>query len=236
MTKILLLTKNMEHEAPFEQQLRLLGHEVFTSVSLFEGILHDQLPQNFSSMFQQVIISETIDNRETDLLMNKLKGQMLVLLRKTDKRVGVPTSAEWREQGLIGWVSCQSTLEELREQLVKHRTEQMEKIYYYQSVKEVVDISMLRLSAGEKKLLMILYKQQKRFISREELCMEIWGRNKSNSTMSQLSAMVRKLKEKFLRMNLEGEIIETSWGKGYRLHELAYQQINFDSPKESLVQ
>ncbi|MGM0341699.1 winged helix-turn-helix domain-containing protein, partial [Enterococcus sp. AZ007] len=57
------------------------------------------------------------------------------------------------------------------------------------------------------------------------LCREMWGKQKTNSTMSQLSTLVSKLKQKLEEVGLNGEIIETSWGQGYRLSEQAYQQL-----------
>lgn len=236
MTRILLLTKNVMNESSFEQQLRNLGHEVFTSVSLLNQIMHNRLAQDFFSMFQRAVISETIDNRETACLIYKLKEQTLDILRKTDELVDESSELEWKEKGLTGWISCHPTLESLREQLVNEQLDQAEKIYYYPQSKKTIDISQLPLSASESKLLRILYRQQKKYISREALCMEMWGKGKSNSTMSQLSSLVSKLKQKLDLLEVEGEIVETSWGQGYRLHETTYEQLTPYSSTELLVQ
>lgn len=66
--------------------------------------------------------------------------------------------------------------------------------------------------------------------------MEMWGKDKSNSAMSQLSSLVRKLRKKLEESEIEGEIIETSWGQGYRLDHQAYQQLYMPQFDESLVQ
>lgn len=72
-------------------------------------------------------------------------------------------------------------------------------------------------------------------LSREELCYKIWEREQNNSTMSQLSVMVKRLKEKLSKQNVEGPIIETCWGKGYKLDESVYDQIYLDSPQVKYV-
>lgn len=78
MTRILLLTKNVFHEYNFEKQLRQLGNEVFTSESLVDKFLYDQVPDDLLSMFHQVIFSETIDNKEVACLLIKIKKPLLV--------------------------------------------------------------------------------------------------------------------------------------------------------------
>lgn len=229
MTRILLLTKNVFHEYSFEKQLRQLGNEVFTSESLVDMFLHDQVPDDLLSMFHQVIFSETIDNKEVAYVLMKIKKQLLVFLRKTDEILDEKQSLEWKEKGLTGWVNCQPTLETLRDQLIHEKFSQEGDNLLYCPEKKQINISKLSLSTGEFRLLSILYQQQNAFISREDLCMEMWGKDKSNSTMSQLSSLVRKLKKKLEESEIEGEIIETSWGQGYRLDEAVYEQVYVDT-------
>lgn len=225
MTRILLLTKNIMNEDNFEKQLRLLGNEVFTSVSLVEGILSDLVPDHFLSMNQHVIFSETIDTKEVASLVSTLERHALILLRKTDERLNDTQKLEWQTLGLTDWVTCHPTLEVLREQLTYYQTELKKSVVVPFPPKKSIDISSLSLSAAEARLLTTLYQHQTSITSREDLCREMWGKPKTNSAMSQLSTIVSKLKRKLEEVGLTGEIIETSWGQGYRLSEEAYQQL-----------
>ncbi|MGM0341698.1 hypothetical protein IGK47_004810, partial [Enterococcus sp. AZ007] len=96
MTRILLLTKNIDNEDNFEKQLRQLGNEVFTSISLIEWILSDRVPDSFLSMYHQVIFSETIDTKLVATLVSTLKRHALILLRKTDEQLNETQTLEWQ--------------------------------------------------------------------------------------------------------------------------------------------
>lgn len=235
MTRILILTKNVLHEVSFEKQLRHLGNEVFTSLTIFENIMYDQLPRDFLSMFHQVIISETIDNKEAIKLIDKLKQPSIILLRKTDECLEENRCLEWKELGLTDWVECHPTLETLRDQLICDQVELANSTLLHCPTKKSIDILSLPLSVGESRLLTILYQHQKVFTSREDLCIEMWSKPKTNSTMSQLSTLVKKLKRKLEEFGVEGEIIETSWGQGYRLAEQTYSQLYIGDKYESFV-
>lgn len=47
--------------------------------------------------------------------------------------------------------------------------------------------------------------------------------------MSQLSVMVKHLKNKLAAQGVKGPIIETCWGQGYKLHETVYEQVYSDA-------
>lgn len=225
MTRILLLTKNIDNEDNFEKQLRQLGNEVFTSISLIEGILSDRVPDSFLSMYHQVIFSETIDTKLVATLVSTLKRHALILLRKTDEQLNETQTLEWQELGLTDWIKCCPTLETLRDQLTCDQTGLVTTEVSPVHPKKNLTISSLPLSASEERLLTILYQHQTVVISREDLCREMWRKPKTHSTMSQLSTLVSKLKRKLEEVGLTGEIIETSWGQGYRLSEQAYEQL-----------
>ena len=57
----------------------------------------------------------------------------------------------------------------------------------------------------------------------------MWSKEKCNAKMSQLSVLVKNLKGKLAAQNVEGPIIKTCWGQGYKLHESVYDQIYIDS-------
>ena len=57
----------------------------------------------------------------------------------------------------------------------------------------------------------------------------MWNKDKTNSSMSQLSVMVKHLKQKLSDQQVKGPIIETCWGQGYRLDDLVYEQVYVDT-------
>ncbi|BBM16638.1 hypothetical protein G15_0251 [Enterococcus avium] len=159
----------------------------------------------------------------------------LSILRKSDESLEEAQLVEWKDQGVTDWIESQPALEVLREKLSceRHRVEQ--KIVRLPQSTEKRTLSSLSLSGGEIKLFQILYEQQKQTVSREEICLRMWNRKKSNSSMSQLSVMVKHLKNKLAAQNVTGPIIETCWGQGYKLHETVYEQVYVDGVDGVLV-
>ncbi|WP_367397924.1 winged helix-turn-helix domain-containing protein [Enterococcus raffinosus] len=51
---------------------------------------------------------------------------------------------------------------------------------------------------------------------------------------SQVSVLVRYLRNKLAAQKIDGLIIETCWGKGYRMHEMVYDHIYLDG-SENLI-
>ncbi|MDO7798981.1 helix-turn-helix domain-containing protein [Enterococcus avium] len=229
MGQILLLTKNTLIEQQFEQKLLRLGHEVLLSSLLIEGLLLDNIPSDFIKMFELVILSESIDNSETEDLLKKLTPFPLRVLRKSNEQIEEEIFQEWKELGIDDWIVINPDTELLREKVSCKRTIKAGKVVLLPTIKEKIPLSNISLSAAESKLFMILYEQQNNILSREELCYEMWEREQSNSTMSQLSVMVKRLKDKLSKQNVEGPIIKTCWGKGYKLDESVYDQVYLDS-------
>lgn len=235
MGQILLLTKNTLNEQQFEQNLLQLGHEIFLSSSLIEELLLDNIPSDFFKMFELVILSETIDNSETKDLLKKITRFSLRILRKSNEQIEDSVIQEWKELGIDDWIAINPETELLREKVSCKRTVKAGKIVFLPTIKEKIPLSSVSLTTTERKFFTILYDQQNNILSREELCYKIWEREQNNSTMSQLSVMVKRLKEKLSKQNVEGPIIETCWGKGYKLDESVYDQIYLDSPQVKYV-
>ena len=235
MSQILLLTKNTLNEQSFEKRLRQLGHEVFTSTTMIDACLFETPNSDMIKAFQHVILSETIANAEVKELVKKMTEYPLSILRKSDESLEEAQLVEWKDQGVTDWIESQPALEVLREKLSfeRHRVEQ--KIVRLPQSTEKRTLSSLSLSGGEIKLFQILYEQQKQTVSREEICLRMWNRKKSNSSMSQLSVMVKHLKNKLAAQNVTGPIIETCWGQGYKLHETVYEQVYVDGVDGVLV-
>lgn len=229
MSQILLLTNNPLNEQAFEKRLRQLGHEVFTSRLLVDIILINNESKGLIQIFDHIVVSETIANTEVIQLAKGLKEYLIPVYRKSDEPMDETQLNEWKEAGITDLIKSQPSIEVLRETLSCDKEKNDEKIVFLQSVAKKRSISSFSLSSGELKLFTILYEQKRQTLSREEICLRIWNKQKSNSNMSQLSVMVKHLKNKLATQNVGGPIIETCWGQGYRLHESVYEQVYMDT-------
>ena len=234
MSQILLLTNNPLNEQAFEERLRQLGHEVFTSKLMIHLCLSQNSKHDIIHMFDLIILSETLANAEVKELLSTLSTCATPILRKSDERLEETDLEEWKEQGLTEWIVSQPTLEVLREKLSCEKVRKEGNIVFLPKAEDKRPMSGFSLSGGEVKLFQLLF-QQKKTVPREEICLRMWNRGKSNSSMSQLSVMVKHLKDKLAGQGIEGPIIETCWGRGYRLHESVYDQVYLDSADEKLV-
>ena len=235
MSQILLLTNNPLNEQAFEERLRQLGHEVFTSKLMINLCLSQNANHDIIRMFDLIILSETLANAEVKELLGTLSTCSTPILRKSDERLEETDLDEWKEQGLTEWIVSQPTLEDLREKLSCEKVRKEGNIVFLPKAEDKRPLSTFSLSSGEVKLFQVLYQQQKQTIPREEICLRMWNRGKSNSSMSQLSVMVKHLKDKLAGQGVEGPIIETCWGRGYRLHEAVYEQVYLDGVEGKLV-
>jgi len=235
MSQILLLTNNPLNEQAFEERLRQLGHEVFTSKLMINLCLSEKSNHDVIRMFDLIILSETLANAEVKELLGKLRTSSMPILRKSDEQLDEAQLEEWNEKGLTEWIESQPTLEVLREKLSCERVRKEGNIVFLPKTEEKRSLTSFSLSSGETKLFQVLYEQQKQAVPREELCLRIWNRGKNNSSMSQLSVMVKHLKDKLAGQGIEGPIIETCWGRGYRLHEAVYEQVYLDGVEGKLV-
>ena len=234
MSQILLLTNNPLNEQAFEVRLRQLGHEVFTSKLMINLCLSQNSKHDIIHMFDLIILSETLANAEVKELLGTLSTYATPILRKSDERLEENDLEEWKEQGLTEWIVSQPTLEVLREKLSCEKVRKEGNIVFLPKAEDKRPMSGFSLSGGEVKLFQLLF-QQKKTVPREEICLRMWNRGKSNSSMSQVSVMVKHLKDKLAGQGIEGPIIETCWGRGYRLHESVYDQVYLDSADEKLV-
>lgn len=228
MSQIILFTNNPLNESIFEERLRQLGHEVFiTKVMIGQCLLKEDI-EKFICMFHQIILSETLANTEVKELVYALKDYSLPIFRITDEGIEEAELEEWRGLGVSEWIESHPSIETLREKLCSHKVKEQGNVFFLPINEKKRPLSSLTLSKGEEKLFCLLSEQRGKTIPRDELCLRLWNRSQSNSTMSQLSVMVKHLKDKLYRQDITGPIIETCWGQGYRLHETVYEQIFCD--------
>ena len=228
MSQILLLTKNTMNELAFEQRLRQLGHEVFTSAMMIDECLLKTSNSDMIKAFHHVILSETISSAEVKELVEIIEPHSLSILRKSDEHLEDAQLEEWKAEGISDWIEIQPELEVLREKLSSGQVMRNQINISLLQTAEKRELSAFTLNESETKLFRILYEQQEQVVSREEICLRMWNRPKSNSRMSQLSAMVNHMKSKLAAHNVEGPIIETCWGQGYKLNKDIYKQIYID--------
>lgn len=229
MSQILVLTKNAFNEQAFEKSLRQLGHEIFISSILIDECLLGKIDNGFIKMFHHVVLSETIDNIEVNELVKTLQRFSIRIHRKSDEQPDEAQLQEWTDSGIDNWIENNQKIEVLREKLSCKKAINEGKIILLPKSHEKRLLSTIHLSSTEMKLFKILYQHQEKIVSREELCLCMWGRKKTNSTMSQLSVLVKHLRDKLAEQNIEGPVIETCWGQGYKLHATVFDQIIVDS-------
>ncbi|MBO0452022.1 helix-turn-helix domain-containing protein [Candidatus Enterococcus murrayae] len=235
MSQILLFTKNPLNEELFEERLRQLGHEVFTTKELIDRCLLENMNHSFIQVFHYIILSETIANAEVKELVLSLSKYKIPIFRKSDEPIEEDQLKEWKKLGITDWIEAHPSIEELREKLSSYKTRNERKIVFLPRSDEKIALSNIPLSGSELKLFLILYRQQNQTISREEISQKMWNRSKNNSTMSQLSVMIKHLKDKLASRNISGPIIETCWGRGYRLDESVNDQVTVDIVDEVMI-
>lgn len=224
MSQILLFTNNPLNEQTFEERLRQLGHEVFTTKTMINFCLIESSTRDFIKIFHHIILSETLSNVEVQELLGALHTYSIPIYRKSNEPLKETQLEEWKEQGIAEWIEIEPSIEVLRETLSSDITRQG-KVVFLPQKKDKRELSNLKLSSGEVKLFRILYQQQSSVLSREEICLKMWNKGKNNSTMSQLSVLVKHLKDKLSQQQVDGPIIETCWGQGYKLDKRVYDQI-----------
>ena len=84
-------------------------------------------------------------------------------------------------------------------------------------------ITLINLSSLELQVLEKLRSHPGEIVSRDELCMSLWG-NVSQSRLAQLSSLVKNIKLKLETLEVDQEVIQTIWGKGYRVRKGAAVQ------------
>lgn len=79
--RILLLTHNILNEQSIQQNLQKFNYEVFVSKTMFDMLLHEEDPWNIS-FYQLIILSESLSNKELEVIVPKLKERRAVIFRK----------------------------------------------------------------------------------------------------------------------------------------------------------
>jgi Response regulators consisting of a CheY-like receiver domain and a winged-helix DNA-binding domain len=225
MKRVLLLTREVENEQKFEKELYQLGCDVFTSSVLLETYSHTTIRGDFLFLFDYILLSETLATEDVMQLLTHLIRYPVPIFQRVQKKWSEAEWETWKGRGMSGCLPLDASQEQLKETLACER-----QLFPYspeekESYKRKRSLSSLQLSERERAFIRFLYDAPETYRSRDELCLKLFGKAKSASTLSQLSRLVTKLKKKLAQEKITGPIIETRWGKGYRLHLSVYQQV-----------
>ncbi|MHC5247178.1 winged helix-turn-helix domain-containing protein [Enterococcus sp. LJL90] len=225
MNQILLLTKNIFIDTDWQTRLQRLGYEVFCSSQVLERVL---FRRDFSmfSLFGTVIFSESITDEELAKIIEKAPIENTDYFRINEQELS-ERMENLEKQDSIRFINSQMTPTELREALADGKSIKILATFSQnrqsKPVKEVsvhaVASLLSALSRKERELFDLLYAQKGEFVARTELSTQLWQQNVSNSSLTQLSQIIGRLKKKMQKFNLDENLIITHWNKGYALDQ-----------------
>lgn len=223
MCSIVIITRNILVEQNLQQQLQHLGHEVFC-VGIENYQFKSQLLVDF---FDSFILSETLSNEESQVIIQQVRSgeQPIEVIRKVETLPSKEQSAEFAGLELHSYLPICATLEDLREKYAKKQTNwENDSNSMLNLVSERTYLGV-NLAKNEKKLVQILLENAGSCVERNKICENIWGIQPTNSSMSQLSALIKKIQVKFEEAGLEYRLILTYWGRGYQLNPQAEESV-----------
>ena len=222
MVRVLVLTKNILAEEVITKKLQHLNYEVFCSTSILEELQSNGHMSELVNYFPIIIIGETISSYEMEIMLPKLKKHGQRILREMDHPLSEDEKGQLLNHGLSGYVQSNDSIESLRENLAEvmasyqnHEPGEVE-AYLEEEPRGISAITLINLSTLELQVLEKLRSKPGEIISRDELCMTLWG-NVSQSRLAQLSSLVKNIKLKLEILEIDKEVIQTIWGKGYRV-------------------
>ncbi|MGG5371637.1 winged helix-turn-helix domain-containing protein [Enterococcus sp. AZ196] len=223
--KILLLTNNLLNEAIFIKKIQILDHEVFVSQSLLKTKNWAELLE-ISLYFDGIIFSETVSNIEMKNVLHNLKQLELPIIRKLISNDTLIKEENKRECMMDKYFEfhIESSLIDLRELLSGLPFQEKKSV---STERDKLRFSDLRLSSKEKKVLLMLHYSDEKILSRKELVNSIWEVEENESTLSQLSSIIKRIRRKILESGVSSSAITTLWGRGYLLEYELYDHIIF---------
>lgn len=229
MVRTLILTENIENELPFYEQLRRLNHEAFLSKDLLAQWIENNVQTSWEDIFNVVIISETIPQKEAAEISQFIKNKNQSCLLKTNEELSVEEEKEWHRKGIDYCFSTYAAFSEIREMMDKFKHEDPDNSYE-QSEPTLFKEFFVRLTPKEEAIFSFLIDAKKRTVERQDVCKAIWG-EVTNSTLSQLSLKIKQINQKIKNtLDIDNAII-TVWSQGYRLNENFFESY-FERRKE----
>lgn len=225
MKPVLILTKNILHEIPFQQQIQSLDLEVLTSSELLNELIRYQNDPELLNYFSIIIFSETVSEDDLQNIVPIVKKDGLSVIRMVERVPIKEGTKQWELLGIDRWLSKLCSLEELRETVKNLQNEQIAVHSGGNLPIDSKNIPAEYFSKNERLVIKLLCDSPDEPVSRKELCEKIWGED-NVSTKSQLSALVARIKQKLLNIGFRGETIQTLWGKGYKFSSNYFDQFD----------
>lgn len=230
MQQVLLLTKNILSEGRLQKSLQTLNYEVFSTASFLELSKYTQVNEHFLEYFQFVILSKTICNEEILEVLPLLKRHKLTIMRSFEVEPSEQERAFLENAGVKHWLVDSSPSELIREKLQQAfltdtypssegTTLETDAASPFQRQKIEYKLSntIKHLSKQETEFFKIIFTSPSQPVTREELCEQLWGDKTTNSHLSTLSSLSKRIEQKFNKNGFSGSIIKTQWGDGYTL-------------------
>lgn len=222
MQPIVILTKNLLVENQLQEQLQQLNYEVWCSVQLLKQARKD--PQVLDP-FPVILFSETVTNKEIAEILSQLTSEESVLFRKCSVVPSLEEQEQLRELGVTEWLTEDISVDLLRERLAEKmdylHQEEEQKVRSLQEntlfTHQLFENFLTTLTKKEKQAFLCLQEAQAEIVSREALCGHLWQEPLSHSRMSQLSVLVKNIKQKLKGAGFSEDLLRTIWGKGYCL-------------------
>lgn len=235
MDSVLILTRNILSDKGLQEKLQYLNYEVLCSSEVLEYVMTQHRYPELLNHFQIIIFSDTVSNAEIN--------RMLPCIEKRGNRLFHKVCDEWepgeQDEGLIESL----TMSTLREQLIQSKFLHVEEENadrleggFVEKIKIPDQVELLNLSKLEEKVFYELYHASGKIITRESLCKIIWGKTLTKSHLSHISAIIKKMRLKFKKMNVPDDVIKTVWGEGYMLSPIFfYEEKRIDSSDRQLA-
>ncbi|WP_368757019.1 helix-turn-helix domain-containing protein [Enterococcus avium] len=225
MTRILILSKNSLAEQDLQCSLQRMNEEVYCSSSLLS---YADTCLDIVNYFSLVILSNTISTFELEGYLPCLLKADAKILRKGDSEQVKNGEHAWMLDKIDGWITEDMTFAEIMEIIARFRIEndehqqhgnqlQLNQHNSYNLPNTDFKQFVSYLSRKERNVLLHIYNAEGYLASREELCLAVWNSSPTNSSLSQLSTIIHRIKKKLKEKGIDTDEIQTVWGEGYRM-------------------
>lgn len=230
MKQIVILTRNITAEMPFQEKLQLLGYEVFCSNMILEALLQRR-NLNSLSIFKIVIFSESVSDEEVIQILSVLPENIKSF--RIDEAIPEDEKKKvLEENGLHNWLKAGMTMNELREALGNIIFSSYSPKSEIRSVHLNTDKArqlVFSLSNREKQIFGLLVLANGETLPRNEICNRLWKGKVNNSTLTQLSQFIKHIRSKMERHKIDKELLGTEWRSGYFLSAELISQLDAEA-------
>lgn len=219
MESVLILSKNPYCEQKLQELLQRSNYEVYCSSSMLA-----QLETIFVKHFSIIIVSETVSTREFVDILPQLLAYNIPIIRRGSSEVIQDTEYSWIENKIAIWMDINYTDANIIDGLglctIGNRVEEIdledENVSRKLTLTSYIDFLRV-LTTKERILLFNLMEADGDTVSRKYLCHKLWSESSSKSNLSQLSALIYRLKAKISKVGIYDTELRTVWGKGYQM-------------------